>query len=255
LYPLIREHFADELKQSHPDSFKEAHSRLYEHYSGKAPCQPDTLLEMAPLCHAVYHGCQSGRHAECLDKVYRDRIVRGDEFYLVRKLGSSGTDISLLANFFETLWSRPVAGLAPTAQAWTISRGGFVLRAVGRLVDAVELLSASADASMQLGQWEKVANAYSNLSQLYLTLANVSEAITIGRKSVTYAIRSGDAFEKILSYTALADALHQSGHRAEALRLFRKEKNKAALDRRREETLNLTSRSLDPSATSYPWRV
>ena len=37
---------------------------------------------MEPLFHALYHGCNAGRHAECLVEVYRDRVLRGDECYL-----------------------------------------------------------------------------------------------------------------------------------------------------------------------------
>lgn len=213
-HPLIREHFASEATN-------EGHSTLYAHYTKQAKKYPDTLKEMEPLFQAVYHGCRSGRHAECLDEVYRERIARDDEFYLVRKLGASATDLSLLANFFDTPWRHPVACLPAPAQAWTFSRAGFALRAVGRLLDAVELLRASADASIQLEHWEKVANAYSNLSQLQLTLGNLEEAISVARDSVTYADLSGNAFERILSYAALADALHESGDRAKALDLFR----------------------------------
>ncbi|SPF36258.1 hypothetical protein SBA4_1840036 [Candidatus Sulfopaludibacter sp. SbA4] len=54
-HPLVREHFAS-------DATREGHARLYEHYKSQAPHLPDTLEEMTPLFHAVYHGCQAGCH-------------------------------------------------------------------------------------------------------------------------------------------------------------------------------------------------
>jgi tetratricopeptide (TPR) repeat protein len=48
----------------------------------------------------------------------------------------------------------------------------------------------------------------------------VSEAVAAARQSVDLADRSGDAFERLADRTTLADALHQSGDRAEAALLF-----------------------------------
>lgn len=213
-HPLIREHFAAETTE-------EGHSRLYEHYKKRAPQHPNTLKEMEPLFHAVYHGCKAGRHAACLVEVYRDRILRGDECYLNRKLGANAIDLSLLANFFDRRWSQPVGTLSAADQAVLVGDAGFDLRAVGRLGDAVEQMSAYLDAAIKQEDWKSAANATGNLSQLHLTLGNVPEAIANARESLKYADRSGSAFEKIISYTQLADALHQSGDSAEALRLFR----------------------------------
>jgi tetratricopeptide (TPR) repeat protein len=214
-HPLVREYFAAEAT-------KNGHLRLYEYYKGRAPRYPDSLKEMEPLFHAVYHGCRSGRHGKCLQDVYRDRIVRNDEFYLVRVLGASATDLSLLANFFEACWNKPIATLSRRDQAWVFNRAGFALRAVGRLVDAVELLEASTEVFVELAQWKWAANTTSNLSQLHLTLGNIAEAVIVARRSAAYADRSKNAFERILSYTALADALHQSANRDESLELFRR---------------------------------
>ena len=212
-HPLIREHFATEASQ-------DGHACLYEHYRKQAPQYPNTLEQMEPLFHAIYHGCQAGRHEECLVDVYRGRVLRGSEYYLNRKLGANAIDLSLLANFFETPWSQPAKTLSTADQAELIGDAGFNLRAVGRLAEAVEQMSASFAEEVKRGDCKGAANAASNLSQLHLTLGDVAEAITIARKSVAYADRSGNAFEKILSYTALADALNQSGDCAEALCWF-----------------------------------
>jgi tetratricopeptide (TPR) repeat protein len=212
-HPLVREHFAAEATRA-------SHARLYEHYKKQAPYRPDTLEEMTPLFYAVYHGCQAGRHAECRRDVYRERILRGNEFYLWQKLGAFGTNLSQLANFFETPWTQPVAALSPAEQSWLIGEAGFVLRAVGRLGDAVAPTQAAAEAFLKSEAWRNTTIGYGNLSELHLALGNVSEAVAAARQSVDLADRSGDAFERLADRTTLADALHQSGDRAEAALLF-----------------------------------
>jgi tetratricopeptide (TPR) repeat protein len=212
-HPLVREHFAAEAT-------REGHQRLYEHYQKQAPHRPDTLEEMTPLFYAVYHGCRAGQHAECLRDVYRERIQRGHEFYLTRMLGAFGTDLSLLANFFEILWTQPVVALPPANQAWVMSEAGFTLRAVGRLADAVEPMRTGAEAVAASGDWRNAAARYSNLSQLHLTLGNINAAVAAARQSVEFADRSGDEFQRTSKRATLADALHQSGDFAEAIHLF-----------------------------------
>jgi tetratricopeptide (TPR) repeat protein len=212
-HPLVREYFAAGATQ-------EGHASLYGHYAKEAPQRPDTLEEMTPLFYAVYHGCQAGRHEDCRRDVYRDRIFRGNEFYLTRKLGAFGTDLSLLANFFETPWVQPVAALSAADQSWVIARAGFILRALGRLTDAVEPMQASAEAAVRLEDWQNVAIYYGNLSELHLTLGNLADAVATARQAVDFADRSGDRHLRLAQLTTLADALHQSGDPAEAMRLF-----------------------------------
>ena len=212
-HPLVREHFAAEAT-------REGHARLYEHYKKQAPHRPDTIEEMTPLFYAVYHGCRAGQHQEALAGVYFDRILRGHKFYLVNKLGAFGTDLSLLASFFETPWTQPVATFSPAAQSWVISLAGFALRAVGRLADAVEPMRVAAEAALKAEDWNNAAIRYGNLSELHLALGNVQEAVAAARQAVDLADRSGDGFQRISKRTSLADALHQSGDLAEAKRLF-----------------------------------
>jgi len=109
-HPLVREHFGAELRERHFNAWRAGHERLYKYFKAlPAKHQPDTLEEMAPLFQAVSHGCQAGRHQEALNDIYWTRIVRGEERYLVRKLGAFGTDLATLAGFFDPPWERPVA--------------------------------------------------------------------------------------------------------------------------------------------------
>jgi tetratricopeptide (TPR) repeat protein len=212
-HPLVRAYFATEAT-------REGHARLYGYYKMQAPHRPDTLEEMTPLFHAVYHGCKAGRHQAALDEVYRDRILRGREFYLWRGLGAFGTDLSLLANFFETPWTQPAATLSPADQSLLIGRAGFILRSVGRLADAVEPMKVAAEAAVKLADWGSVASHYDNISEFHLTLGNVPEAVAAARQSVDFADRSGEWTQRVGRRATLANALHQSGDLVEAMRLF-----------------------------------
>jgi tetratricopeptide (TPR) repeat protein len=212
-HPLVREHFAVEATQ-------EGHARLFEHYKKQAPPRPDTLEEMTPLFYAVYHGCRAGRHWAALSEIYSDRILRGDEFYLWRRLGAFGTNLSLLANFFETPWTQTAAGVSPARRSWVTGEVGFTLRAVGRLADAIQPMCAAAEAEAKHMNWQNAAQACSNLSELYLTLGNLQEAVAEGRRSVDFGDRSGLWEFRAASRATLADALHQSGDFAAAARLF-----------------------------------
>ena len=76
-HPLVREWFGDRLQATNEAAWKAAHSRLYDHlrdttHEGQTP----TLADLAPLYHAIAHGCRAGRHQEALDEVYVNRICR-----------------------------------------------------------------------------------------------------------------------------------------------------------------------------------
>ncbi len=70
----------------------------------------------------------------------------------------------------------------------------------------------------------------SNLSELELTLGEVAGAVGDAEQSVTYADRSGDAFQRVTKRITHADALHQAGRRAEAEARFREAEQMQADD-------------------------
>jgi tetratricopeptide (TPR) repeat protein len=81
-------------------------------------------------------------------------------------------------------------------------------------------MRAGAEADVRLEDWTYAAIAYANLSELLLTLGNISEAVAAARQSIDFANRSDDTYQKVGKRTTLADALHQAGDLAEAQRLF-----------------------------------
>ncbi|MCP4695790.1 MAG: hypothetical protein GY862_02915, partial [Gammaproteobacteria bacterium] len=220
-HPLVREHFGEKLRNSNPAAWREAHTRLYEYFKNIPKEQPDTLEEMDFLYMATGHGCQAGRHQEAMEEVYWPRIQRKDEFFSTSKLGAFGTDLAALAGFFDTPWDRPAAGLTDEGKAAVLGWAGFELRALGRLREAAQPMQAGLEVRVKREDWKNVAADAGNLSQLWLTLGEVKQAVAAGRQSMTFADRSSDDFWREASRTALADAQHQAGEAAESETLFR----------------------------------
>lgn len=221
-HPHLREYFARQLRTQHPDVWRAAHRQLYEHLCASTPDKDEpTLEDLQPLYQAVAHGCRAGLQQEACDKVYFARIKRQVENYSTKKLGAFGSELGAIACFFETPWSRVSHALTAADQAWTLGQSAFYLRALGRLVEAVEPLRATVELYRDQDLWEQAAQGAINLSELELTLGEVAGAVRDAKQAVTYADRSGDAFTSEVARTKAADALQQAGSRAESDMSFR----------------------------------
>ena len=230
-HPLLREYFGQRLRATQPEVWRAAHRRLYEHLCAttKEGGEP-TLEDLQPLYQAVAHGCQAGLQQEACDKVYFARIARGHQAYAVKKLGAFGSDLGAVACFFETPWSRVSPALTEADQAWMLNQAAFRLRALGRLTEALEPMRAVLEIVVKQEDWKNAAIDASNLSELELTLGDVAAAVKDAEQSVTYADRSGDAFQRLSKRATHADALHQVGRRAEAEARFREAEQMQAED-------------------------
>lgn len=221
-HPLLREYFARQLREQQPDAWRAAHGRLFEHLcaSTQEGDRP-TLEELQPLYQAVAHGCLADLQLRACDEVYYARIARQAEAYAVKKLGAFGSDLGAVACFFDQPWQRVSPALMDAAQAWLLNQAAFRLRALGRLTEALEPMRAGLNAYVARSEWKFASMTASNLSELELTLGEVAAAVQDAEQSVTHADRSGNAFMRMVNRTAHADALHQAGRRAEALKGFR----------------------------------
>jgi tetratricopeptide (TPR) repeat protein len=220
---LIREHFRQRAAALDSTGPVALHTRIYRLYTSvvQPEFQPDTLEELLPLYEAVYHGCKAGLQQKACDDVYFARINRGQEFYSTRKLGALGSDLGAVACFFENPWNRVSPALTEADQAWLLNEAATRLRALGRLEEALDPMRAGLEMRIKQEVWKSAAIVASNLSELELTLGEVAGAVGDAEQSVTYADRSGDAFQRMGKRTTHADALHQAGRRAEAEARFR----------------------------------
>ncbi len=224
-HPLLREHFAQRLREENPDAWRAGHRRLYEHLckTTKEGDQP-TLADLQPLYQAVAHGCQAGLQREALYEIFVARVQRGtgsNGFYSTNKLGAFGSDLAGVASFFEQPWSRISPALGEKEQSWLLNQAAFRLRALGRLAESLEPIRAAVELSLKREDWWDAAAGASNLSGLELTLGEMAGAVRDAEQCVTYADRSGDAFLRVGLRAAYADALHQTGGGPEAQMRFR----------------------------------
>jgi len=225
-HPLIREHFGEKLQQQNPNSWMEAHSRLYEYYNNKPKKElPDTLEEMEPLFAAVRHGCLAGKYQEAMDDVFWKRIYRRDEKYTIHKLGAYGSDLACLSAFFESPWERPVSCLTEGDKAAVLNWVGYALRAVGRLREAVQPMKAGLKMHIQQKNWKESAIDSNNLSELLLTLGDVKASQEYAKQSVDFADQSGDDFQMEVSRASLANTYFEAGNSQEAEVLFLEAEN------------------------------
>jgi hypothetical protein len=224
-HPLLREYFARQLRERHPDAWRAAHRRLYEHLCATTEDKAaPTLDDLQPLYQAVAHGCQAGMHREACNKVYFERILRGtdtDGFYSFRKLGAFGADLGAIACFFEQPWSRVSPALAESDHAWLLHQSAFDLRALGRVTEAREPMRAALEIAATQNDWGNAAIYAENLYELDLALGDLAAALRDAEASVGHADRSSNEFRRMSSRTAMADSRHQTGRRIESQAIFR----------------------------------
>lgn len=221
-HPLIREYFGQQLKYQQPNAWQQAHKTLYNYYKTlPAKELPDTLDELQPLFCAVAHGCAAGLHQQVLDEVYWPRVRRKNEAFIVKKLGAFSDDLAALAHFFTIPWQTPVLGLGKNEQALLLSWVGYRLRALGRLREALAPMHANIEMYVKLENWTLAAVNANNLSELQLSLGEISEAKASSHLSMEYANKSGVWQPGVNSLTTQADILHHMGNTSTALVLFR----------------------------------
>jgi len=216
-HPLTKGYFESDFDENDK---KLCHGHIYQYFSENAPDMPDTLEEMEPLFRAVYHGCAAGKYQETHNEVYFERIRRGNEYYIVHKLGALGSWLGTISCFFEKPWSKPAEVLKDSDKVVVLNNAGFALRAVGRLREAAGPMEAAVKKAVELNWWVEAATNAGNLSELYLTIGEVGRSVGFAGKSVEYADKSGDAFEKMKQRVKLGDALHQAGQVERAKELF-----------------------------------
>jgi tetratricopeptide (TPR) repeat protein len=219
-HPLVREHFGEKLQKENSEAWKEANLRLYEFYKNSTIELPETLEEMMPLYAAITHGCRAGRYQETLEEVYWSRILRGKEHYSWKKLGTLSADLAAISSFFEFPWHKPAEELSKKAKSFLIGQTGLYLIRICRLSEAVQPMEAALIAFIEQNDWKNANRVANNLSELNLTYGKLSEALKYAKKSVEFADKSKDEFERLGIRTTLADALHHSGNLEEAEKLF-----------------------------------
>lgn len=227
-HPLIREHFARQLHGKNSVAWQSAHRRLYDNLRrGTEDVANPSLMQLEPLYNALSHGCMAGRPEETCEVIYRDRIRRGELAYPLTQLGAHGHELRAIACFFDEPWKSFAPGLIDEAQQWLLHEGGYCLRGLGRLTEALELLRRCEEVKHRgAGQTELAVVHAQSLSELKQALGDVSDAVRDAARSVglsdSRSIHPLRAVQlRVMSRCRLGDAMHQAGQPSEALVRFR----------------------------------
>jgi hypothetical protein len=225
-HPLMREWFGDRLKATNEAAWKEAHSRLYDHLrdttrEGETP----KLADLAPLFHAIVHGCRAGRYQEALAEIYMTRIYRRSsdselEAYSLKKLGAVGSNLAVISAFFDPPYETPVPALMLADRAWVLGEASYYLRGQGRLREALTAMRAALHMEEEAENWGEAAVYASNLSETELLVGDVAAALAWAEDSVDFADRACSAFDAIANRVTHADALLAAGDLARTDDLF-----------------------------------
>ena len=211
-HPLIREYFGGRLKENSLDTWLAAHKCLYEYYKGQPEKElPDTLVEMQPLFSAVAHGCIAGLQTQVWDEVFWSRIQRKD-FYLWRTLGAFSDNLALISHFFEQPWEFPSDNLDEAKQVTILNWAGFSLKARGRLSEALQPVQTNVDIHLRQSSWDNAALNADILSDIYLSLGNISKAEKFSQLSIECADKSGVMFRRVYTRARFALVLHLSSN-------------------------------------------
>jgi tetratricopeptide (TPR) repeat protein len=177
---------------------------------------------MTPLLAAVAHGCEAGRHQEVLDKVVERRIYRKDMSFINKILGAHGAALSVLSSFFDPPWKEPVGGIKEYDKASVLGNVGYCLRALGRLEEAVQPMQDALEAYVALKTWEDASSSASNLSELYLAMGDLVQALNLAKESVEIADYGRNVFNRLAKRATLANALYYANRISDSVITFRK---------------------------------
>ncbi len=184
---------------------------------------PTTEENIAPVLHAISHGCYADEHEEAFNRVFWPRVERGNSHYSTRELGLYGPHLAAIANFFAEPFLTPAATLSSARKALVFNQAGFDLRALGRLREAVQPFRAGLKVRVETSVWDSASAGASNLSELLATLGKLGgneSATDLAERAVKYALLDGNNFLKIRAQAVLADVCFQNGEWERACKLF-----------------------------------
>jgi hypothetical protein len=220
-HSLVRHYFSQQLQANQATLWQQAHFVLFEYFQ-RLPrdVQPDSLLALEPLYRAVHHACLAGEFRQGLN-LYRDRILRGDDYYSTRQLGSYSLDLSLIADFFEDNWQQPTqSDLSIEDQSWLLAQASFYLLSLGRLQEALLPQKMALQIREEMQDWKNATNLILNHVDLLLSLGQLEDALKQIQQGLIWAERSGHLFIQMQSYAKYGRVLFLLGRLEESRQAF-----------------------------------
>lgn len=190
IHPIIREYFKKELQNTYPLSFKKANNRLFNYFSICANKNTNSKEQMNLWFRAIYHGCLAERYEEIFDHIYMKHIKQDEIIDDARKLGGNSTNINAISGFFSEPWTKIKGDLDDDKKSLIFAEASFALRSKGLIVDAIAPLKQAYIIEKERKNYEEAAMQAGNLSELYLAIGRISEALMYADEGITIAEKS-----------------------------------------------------------------
>jgi tetratricopeptide (TPR) repeat protein len=152
--------------------------------------------------------------------VYLERICRRNQYFNIKSLGAYSTDLALLSGFFELPWHQPISTLREDTKALALNLAGTYLGALGRLVEAAQPTKAALASCISQKEWRDAGLDMINLSEIYLAIGDLSQAMSYAQRSVEMSNKSSDVLLKVFSKSTQATVLHYGGRFQESETAF-----------------------------------
>ncbi|MBU1614911.1 tetratricopeptide repeat protein, partial [bacterium] len=210
-HPLIKGYFESTFEEKDK---KLCHKRLYQYFGEIAPGRPETLEEMQPLFEQVYHGCEAEMYQEAFDDVYWQKVQRGEEGFLIYKLGAWGTNLSLVQNFFqdEDLQKEPlVSRIEGGYKSCLINEAGLSMNSLGRLKEAEGLYKRTIELAISQRDWMNASMGYQNLAGLQIRTGSLLQAKRSSEKANRLSRKAENVVYEYASTAYLAYTLFLLG--------------------------------------------
>ncbi|MFH1564062.1 MAG: tetratricopeptide repeat protein [Nitrospirota bacterium] len=213
-HPLIKNYFEKGLAK---EARIAINRRLYHYIGSLAPEIPKSLEEMQPLFEQIYHGCKAGMYQEAYWDVYIEKVQRGDEGFLVKKLGAWETDLSLIQNFFSCgdFQKEPLVTEIGD-KSYLLNGAGFSMRMLGRLKEAEGLYKKGIKIDISQEDWKNASVGYRNLAGLQIRTGNLTQAKEGSSEAIRLSKKAGNVGDECTSTAFLAYTLFLSGDMAKA---------------------------------------
>ncbi len=217
-HPLIRNYFESIFEE---EDKRLCHKRIYQYIGTYALEKPETLEEMQPLFEQVYHGCKAGLYDEVCNDVYREKICKWNEFFIIYKLGAWETNLLLVKTFFPKgdLLQMPLVSKMED-QSFLLNEAGVALICIGRPKEAEELIRRHNKIKGELEDWGNASTGYRNLAYLQGRSGELKKALENAEKAHDVA-ENTMSYWRIHSKAHLAWVLHLLGKNEEAKNYFR----------------------------------
>lgn len=217
-HPLLREYFAEQLREHFLQAWKAGHRRLLAHLCETAEHQPATLAGLQPLYQAVAHGCLAGLAQEAFE-VYHERIQRKSLFFPGKQLGATSMDLSCIVSFFQQPWTTLRPGLSAKASMALFTRVAEYLILLGRLIEARQAMGAAHQFALA-NRPKKAINVLILLSELSISEGDLLAAKRYASQALLLSQEHHDTFHEVISCAAIAVAERGSGDLAAARAWF-----------------------------------